>query len=564
MATTVLYDPITNPDPTALDYLTYGQLPLSPRFIAEFPPAELSDITDVFEIPAFPQSTGASGVNLDTNGLIFNNLPGYNPLVYYATNGVTKIPTGNTFSANNRTGYAGFTNYSIDVDLGDIDLDNLDITEFVNDIDLTAINAQFPELDADQGFTLTFDLAINEEDSGSNRAGFSLIVISDDLTKGIEIGFKEEGANSDRIFAQNANLNAATEGESSTAALEISDTQQYSLTFLDDSYELRANNTLLLQGSLRDYSFDPTNSDPPFPSNVNPYETPNFVFLGDNTDQGYADFTLGSISVEVEDDSGPGDVPAQPDFDNDQKADLVWRNYKTGRNALWYMDGANLKQAAYINTDVADPNWRIEGVGDFGGDETPEIVWRNYTTGRTALWYMEGANLSSAEFVNLDVPNPDWQIEAVDDFDNNGSADLVWRNYKTGKNALWYMDGSTVERAEFIQSVASPDWHIEGAGDFDQNGQVDLVWRNYANGQNAIWYMDGANLERAEFIQSLAGRDWRIEGVGDYNNNGSADLVWRNYANGSNALWYMNGANLEQGVFIDTSVANPDWQIAVA
>ncbi|MEM9907906.1 MAG: VCBS repeat-containing protein, partial [Cyanobacteria bacterium P01_D01_bin.44] len=496
MATTILYDPITNPDPTALGYLTYGQLPLSPLFTVPFPPAELTN-TDVFEIPEFPQSPSTDGINLDTNGTFFNGLEGYEALTYFASGRVIKNETGNIFSASAKEGYAGFTNHSIDIDFDDLSSINpltFDIDSFLEDIELTPVNTQFPVLDANKGFTLTFDLKINEEDSDANRAGFSLIVISDDRTKGIEIGFKEEGTNSDRVFAQNANLNAAnTAGEDSSASLEIKNDNQYSLTFLDNGYQLKANNTLLLQGELRDYSFDPTNSDPPFPSNVNPYETPNFVFFGDNTDQGYADFTLGKISVELEDGNSPVDFPAQPDFNNDQRADLVWRNTTTGKNALWYMDGATVNSKLLINT-VDNPNWQIEGVGDFNTDGNSEIVWRNYQNGLNVIWFMNGGTLESTTSIDQ-VISLDWQIEAVGDLDNNGSDDLIWRNYQNGKNAIWFMNEDTVASKISIDSVTNPNWDIEGVGDFNGNGKLELVWRNYQNGKNAFWSMDGSTVE---------------------------------------------------------------------
>ncbi|MEO1404428.1 MAG: VCBS repeat-containing protein, partial [Cyanobacteria bacterium J06635_1] len=458
MATTILYDPITNPDPTALGYLDYSQLPLSPRFIAPFPPAELTN-TDVFEIPEFSQLTNSNGVNLDTDGNIFNDLVGYEPLAYFLSNGANKIPTGRTFLSFAPTGYAGFTNYTIDVDLNDLSNINpltFDIDAFLNDVELTPVNAQFPDLDAEKGFTVTFDLKISDEDSGPDRAGFSLIVISDDRTKGIELGFKEGGVNSDRIFAQNANLNAASEGESSSAPLEISTTNQYNLTFTNSNYELRTNNTLLLQGALRDYSFNPTNSNPPFPSQVNPYETPNFMFFGDNTDQGLADFTLGKISVEIEDEASPS-VPAQPDFNNDQKADLVWHNTKTGQNTLWFMDGATVLNTADIDT-VNNLNWQLEGTGDIDQNGTADLVWRNHKNGNNSIWFMDGATVDSTAFIDS-VTNLNWHIEAVGDIDNNGSDDLIWRNHKNGNNSIWFMDGATVDSTAFIDPVTNLNWH---------------------------------------------------------------------------------------------------------
>ncbi|NET36258.1 MAG: hypothetical protein F6K19_30240 [Cyanothece sp. SIO1E1] len=86
----------------------------------DFPPNGISDITDVFELPPFPQLTSANGVTLDTDGSIFNGGPGFSPLPYVTSQGSTKIPTGRTFSSASNTGYAGFASHTFNVDLEDI------------------------------------------------------------------------------------------------------------------------------------------------------------------------------------------------------------------------------------------------------------------------------------------------------------------------------------------------------------------------------------------------------------------------------------------------------------
>lgn len=280
--TVKIYDPTANPNILGSGFLTYSQLPFTPTYFSPLPPNAPTDI--YINVPNLLNSATqtTSGVTLDTNGSSFNGLIGYNPLAFAASR---FVPTGRTFSATANTGYAGFTNYGIAVNPANPAASTLQL-----------INTGFPTLDPNQGFAVEFNLAVLAETSNPARAGFSLLVVSNDLSKAIELGFKEEGLNSDRIFAQKEDINS--EGEDTQGkALEISTSKTYRLQVKDNTYTLLANGTELLTGLMRDYVFNPANSNPPFPSTINPYETKNLIFFGDNTDQANAKFTLGAVSI---------------------------------------------------------------------------------------------------------------------------------------------------------------------------------------------------------------------------------------------------------------------------
>ncbi len=153
-----------------------------------------------------------------------------------------------------------------------------------------------PVLDRLAGFHVDFQLQVLSEghntrdDNGDgldDRAGFSLIAISEDLL-GLEVGFFE-----DRVWV----YAAAGEGTNSlfTQAEGIAwDTTQmhdYRLTFLGSNYALSANGSSLLTGSLRNYN--PSGVNPLF----DPYDNPSFLFLGDDTTSADSNVLLGSISV---------------------------------------------------------------------------------------------------------------------------------------------------------------------------------------------------------------------------------------------------------------------------
>ena len=155
-----------------------------------------------------------------------------------------------------------------------------------------------PVLDRLTGFHIDFQLQVLSEghnqrdDNGDgldDRAGFSLIAISEDLL-GLEVGFFE-----DRVWV----YAAAGEGTNSLftqaegVAWDTTQMHDYRLTLLGGNYLLSANGSSLLTGSLRNYN--PSGVNPLF----NPYDNPSFLFLGDDTTSADSNVLLGSISVSA-------------------------------------------------------------------------------------------------------------------------------------------------------------------------------------------------------------------------------------------------------------------------
>jgi hypothetical protein len=69
----------------------------------------------------------------------------------------------------------------------------------------------------------------------------------------------------------------------------------------------------------------------------------------------------------------------------------VWRNSSTGEDAIWYLNGSSVIGGGSFAT-VLGP-WAIEAVGDFNGDGSPDIVWRNTSTGDDVIWFMNGTTV---------------------------------------------------------------------------------------------------------------------------------------------------------------------------
>ncbi len=148
-----------------------------------------------------------------------------------------------------------------------------------------------PRLDRTTGYTVTMAVQIlNETHLNNDRAGFSLLALSDDAggsetVKGLELAFWEN-----EIWAQNDDTQGGyfTHGEG-VAFDTASSVITYSLHIITDTYTLSASGLPILSGPIRDYTG--------FIGTIDPYETPNALGIGDNTTSAGAEIQLNYLAV---------------------------------------------------------------------------------------------------------------------------------------------------------------------------------------------------------------------------------------------------------------------------
>ena len=145
-------------------------------------------------------------------------------------------------------------------------------------------------LDATNGFKMTFTVRIEEEThANNNRSGFSVILL-DQNAKGIELGFYE-----DTIYAREGNGSSLFQHAEDITFATTSETT-YELEIVGTTYTLTAPGMPTLTGSVRDYSDNVT----PLPIIPDPYEEPNFIFLGDDTTSGQAIIHLKYVALTTD------------------------------------------------------------------------------------------------------------------------------------------------------------------------------------------------------------------------------------------------------------------------
>lgn len=167
-------------------------------------------------------------------------------------------------------------------------------------LDSTAIGAIYggysvtptlmPALKRADGFRLSFTVQVmSETHSNVNRSGLSVILLAEDL-QGIELGFWE-----DKILAQEG---GATQLFTFAESVDYDTTTgliNYDLEIADDSYALSVADTIVLSGTVRDYTaWTPPSGVP------NPYQQPNMVYVGDNSSGGMAKVRLAYVAIVTE------------------------------------------------------------------------------------------------------------------------------------------------------------------------------------------------------------------------------------------------------------------------
>jgi hypothetical protein len=190
-------------------------------------------------------------------------------------------------------------------------------------------------LDRAFGFAIEFVVRVAEEEhSSEDRAGFSVIVL-DQEARGIELGFWE-----DRVFAQ-ADEPLFTRAEE--ASLDWSaGALRFSLVFQQTGYTLHRDGVLLLAGLLRDYSA--------FTGFFDVYETPNFLFFGDDTTSAAAKAELRRIAL-----IGPVQLSLERSASEGGAVSLRWEGVPgTGYGVERSNDMQEWDRLATVTSDDAD------------------------------------------------------------------------------------------------------------------------------------------------------------------------------------------------------------------
>lgn len=240
-------------------------------------------------------------------------------------------------------------------------------------------------------------------------------------------------------------------------------------------------------------------------------------------------------------------ISAKGDLNNDGLTDILWRNITNGANVAWLMRADEIVQAVSL-PQVSDTDWRMVGVGQFNSanDSQPDILWHNMRTGQLVVWLMSSPSAIGSQATLTTVTNTAWIACHVADMDRDGHADIVWRNYRTGDNLVWYFTNTAVRENRSITNVFAA-WRLADVADLDGDGGPDLLWRNWITGAMVVWKMNSNAVVAAYPVAAAPAAAQVVAGekdvqviAKDFDQNGTEDIVWQNTRTAGIVVWTMN------------------------
>lgn len=239
--------------------------------------------------------------------------------------------------------------------------------------------------------------------------------------------------------------------------------------------------------------------------------------------------------------SDAGASTAATAFAGDAEDLILWHNTIAEETLLWAMEDFTPANT-YTSAFDLSPDWRPAGIADLNGDDTPNLLWRNQTTGELII---TGITNDSPRSTLTTKPGLNWVMEATGDFNNDGIDDLLWHNAANGDVGLWLMnDQGQAGSYSLLPNVSGDTWSIGGAGDFNQDGHVDILWKDANTDDLYVWVMEnGQFTHQVLTIDAVVDESWTLKGVGDYNSDGYDDILWLQN-NGDVGLWRMQGTSV--------------------
>ena len=188
-------------------------------------------------------------------------------------------------------------------------------------------------------------------------------------------------------------------------------------------------------------------------------------------------------------------VVGAADFNGDGVPDLIWQNDTTRQVTVHFYGGAQgavFQGWAWLNS-AGIPGWKVVGAADFNGDGVPDLIWQNDNSRQVTVHYYGGAQ--GAVFQGWAWLNaagiPGWKVGGAADFNGDGVPDLLWQNDTTRGVTVHYYggaQGAVFQGWNYLNSDGVAGWTVVGANDFDKNGTPDLVWLNDTTRQATVHF----------------------------------------------------------------------------
>jgi hypothetical protein len=214
-------------------------------------------------------------------------------------------------------------------------------------------------------------------------------------------------------------------------------------------------------------------------------------------------------------------------------------------------------------------NQAFVGSGDFNGDGLSDLLINvdNPANG-TRAFLVDQMNPGGiqAQF-QIAVRGADWVVDAMGDFNNNGTDDILVHRDVGGNRTLevMVMNNNAVQ-ANITLNVNGINWDVDGTGDFNGNGTSDVLQHqiSLANGSMTLRALVVSNnvVQSAPTLGTI-GASWQVDGTGDFNHDGTSDILVHQDSTATGARTFQVLTIQNNAVVAGTTIAQTGTNISV-
>ncbi len=209
------------------------------------------------------------------------------------------------------------------------------------------------------------------------------------------------------------------------------------------------------------------------------------------------------------------------DVNGDGSGDVLFRDPATRKVKAWIRLGNRITETVTVGTTAVGD--RFIGIGDWAnnGYDAPAFLRAN---GEDAVFWVVQAG-AITDRIDWRMPAGTWSF-FTSDVTGDGNLDLIARDKGAGTLVRIDPEPSSDEGALIVPLADhGADYRLLGAQEFDGDGTNDLLWEG-PDGAQEFWFMrpDGTVRFKLPWPCSLEG--WTVNMAADFDNNGTSDLMF--------------------------------------
>ena len=157
--------------------------------------------------------------------------------------------------------------------------------------------------------------------------------------------------------------------------------------------------------------------------------------------------------------------------------------------------------------------WVLIGLEDFNADGSADMLWYHIESGLLVAALLDGNSIIQVSSYGLALPALDgWSMLGLNDFNGDGRADILWNNAYTGEVKSWLLSEDGVIGDVSYGSIAvNSGWSLLGADDYNGDGRSDLLWYNYFSNATEAWLVSNNGAKRVSYEDVPRSEAWLIQ-----------------------------------------------------